>query len=577
MIKLKEKIYKGLPASKGISIGRPFIYAAESPVYNKTANGSISASREINGYREAVEQSKKELNKIFNLAKEKLDVSNLMIFDAQLQFLNDEVLHKKIISRIENENLPAYYVFNNEIENMENNLLASNDEYIRERVNDIEDLKNRVLRNLAKGKLISKIDENSIVVAHNLTPADTILFSNRNLLGFATDSGGINSHAAIIARSINIPAVVGMKDISANIKPEDFLIIDGYKGQVIKNPSKDTVEKYKLQIKKNSRFEKKLLEIEKLPTETKDWKSVTLSVNIEFNNEVDYVAAHAGCGVGLYRTEHMFLEAGDYPSEEEQYNQYKMLSDRIMPHWVTIRTFDIGGDKILPGAERESNPALGWRGIRISLDMETEFLTQLRAILRASKNGNLRIMFPMISGLDEVLKIKELAAKAKAQLRKQKIRFDENIKTGIMIEVPSAVFIADSLAKEVDFFSFGTNDLVQYLIAADRDSNMVSNLYRKFHPAVIKAIKQTIDSAKKNHIHISICGEMAGDPKATALLLGLGIDELSVETNSFLSIKKLIRSLKYSDAKKIAEKVLTMDTEEKINKYLEKAFNTMVK
>jgi phosphotransferase system enzyme I (PtsI) len=576
LITPEEKTYKGIAASKGISIGKPFIYRAELPGLTSFSGGRVSVKKEIGEYQQAVEQSKKELSKIFNLAKEKLNDENLMIFDAQLGFLNDVHFHEKVIERVQSEKRTASSVFSEEIKNVSDTLMSSKDDYMKERVNDIEDIKNRVLRNMAKKKLISRIDENSIVVAHNLTPADTILFSRRNLLGFATDSGGTNSHVAIIARSINIPAVVGMKDISSRVKSGDFLIIDGYKGIVIQNPSNKTVEKYNEQIKKNNRFEKKLKELEKLPTVTIDGREIKLSVNIEFNNEVDYVATHAACGVGLYRTEHMFLEMGDYPSEEEQFNQYKMLSDRILPHVVTIRTFDIGGDKLLPESQKEPNPYLGWRGIRVSLDMEEVFTTQLRAILKASKNGNLRIMFPMITSLDEILKIKLHLNKVKEQLREQDIPFDENIKIGIMVEVPSAVFLADRFASEVDFFSIGTNDLVQYILAVDRDSSMVSNLYRKFHPAVINAIYLTAQSAIRNNIKISVCGEMAADPFATALLIGLGIDELSVETTSFLGIKRLIRLIKYSDAKKIAEKVLKMDTETKISEYLLKTYSEII-
>lgn len=575
MANLKEEIFKGIGASKGVSIGKPFVYITESPRYLSSSNGKVSYRNEIIEYLSAVEHSKKELNKIFNLAKEKLDEKSLMIFDAQLVFLNDNHLHEKVIERIKAERKPAYTIFSDEIKSVTDSLMSSKDDYLKERATDIEDIKNRVLRNMVKKKLVSKIDENSIVVAHNLTPSDTILFSNRNLLGFATDSGGTNSHVAIIARSINIPAVVGMKDISSHIKSTDFLIVDGYKGIVIKNPTEETIQIYAEQIKKTQRFEKKLKEYEKLPTVTKDGWDVKLSVNIEFNTAIDYVVTHADCDVGLYRTEHMFLEMGEYPTEEEQYVQYKMLSDRIAPHEVTIRTFDIGGDKILPETQKEPNPYLGWRGIRISLDMQDMFLTQLRAILRASRNRNLRIMFPMVTSLEEILKAKALLNIAKEQLKNEGIPFDEKIKVGIMIEVPSAVILADRFAKEVDFFSIGTNDLVQYILAVDRDSNMVSSLYQNFHPAVISSINMIIQSAVRNKIKISICGEMAADPAATALLIGMGINELSVETTAFLTIKRIIRMVKHSDARKIAEKVLKMNTEPEISEFLIKAYNDL--
>lgn len=571
----KEQIFKGIAASKGISIGKPFLYRAEVPNYNVdiTTTGSISPEKEISDYGAAIAQSVKELNKIFALAKEKLDEKHLQIFDAQLSFLYDEFLHAKIHKRINDEKKPAFEIFKDEIRVLENAILASGDDYMRERVNDIEDMKNRVLRNLLKGRLVSKIEENKIVIGRNLTPADTILFSNRNMLGIATDLGGINSHVAIIARSLNIPAVVAMHDVSFKINSEDTLIIDGYKGLLIKNPDEETIKTYRARIEKNKAFENKLVELEKLPSETKDGKPVTLSTNLEFNNEVDYVVAHFGCDVGLYRTEHLFLELGDFPGEEEQYKQYKFLAERIYPGKVTIRTFDIGGDKILPDSQKELNPFLGWRGIRICLDKKDVFMTQLRAILRASAYGKIKIMLPMISGIQEVVKSREFLEEAKQQLKKEKIKFDKDIEIGVMIEVPSAVILASEIASMVDFFSIGTNDLVQYTLAVDRDSSLVSELYEKLHPAVLRMIKMVVTGAAKHNIPVSVCGEMASDPYTSLLLIGLGVTELSVESASYLQIKRLIRLVNSKDAKGIADKVLAMDTTEKVESYVEECFN----
>jgi phosphotransferase system enzyme I (PtsI) len=576
-VTVKEEIYKGMPASKGISMGKPFVYRVEIPIDSSQDGQPVKPEKEISEYEQAIEQSKKELDKIFNLAKEKLDSKNLQIFDAQLLFINDEVLHQQVIKRIKQERRTAYQAFIDVIKVYEDAMLGSHDESLRERVSDIEDIKGRVLRNMVKKKLVSKIDENSIVIARSLTPADTILFSRRKLLGFATDLGGTNSHVAIIARSLDVPAVVGMHDISVHIKPEDYVIIDGYKGLVIRNPLPKTIAKYTNQIKKYSTFEKTLLEVEKLPTRTKDGRDVRLVVNLEFNKEIDYIISHIGCGVGLYRTEHLFLEKEDFPTEEEQYKQYRMIADRLYPREVTIRTFDIGGDKILPISQKENNPFLGWRGIRICLDKEDVFLDQIRALLRASTRGNVKIMFPMISGLEEIQKAKKLIVKAKNDLKKRNIRHEGKVKIGIMVEVPSAVVLADEFAKEVDFFSLGTNDLIQYLLAVDRESSMVSDLYQKFHPAVIQAIDLVIKAAKRNNIEVSVCGEMAGDPLGSLLMLGLGIDELSVETTSFLRIKKLIRMINYDDTVKIAAKTLTMNSEPEIREFLEKSYEKLVK
>ncbi|HWA06897.1 MAG TPA: phosphoenolpyruvate--protein phosphotransferase [Ignavibacteria bacterium] len=570
-----EKIFKGIAASKGISIGRPFVYRAEVPSYKVDISPAqiVSSDAEISDYENAVSQSVKELNKIFTLAKEKLDDKNLQIFEAQLSFLYDNFFHTKVKERIRSENKQAFAVFKEEIQILENAIVSSRDEYIRDRVNDIEDMKNRVLRNLLKGRLVSKITENSIVIARNLSPADTILFSNRNLLGIATDLGGINSHVALISRSLRIPAVVAMQDISVNISSEDSVIIDGYKGLVIRNPSEETIRSYKEQIVKNSELERRLEEIEKLPAETKDGKPVRLSTNLEFNNEVDYVVTHYGCDVGLYRTEHLFMEQGDFPSEEDQYRQYKFLAEHIYPKTVTIRTFDIGGDKILPDSQKELNPFLGWRGIRICLDKKETFLAQLRAILKASTGGNLKIMLPMISGIEEVKKTFRYLEEAKSQLREANIRFDEKIQVGVMIEIPSAVLLADELGKMVDFFSIGTNDLVQYALAVDRDSSLVCEMYEKFHPAVLRLIDMTVKSAARNNIPVSVCGEMASDPYASLLLIGMGVTELSVVSTQYLEIKRLIRLVNFENSRKVAAKVLTMSTIEEVKNYIEECFN----
>jgi phosphotransferase system enzyme I (PtsI) len=568
-----EQIFKGLAASKGISIGKTFVYKVDLPNYEIKSNGSISPENEINDYSSAISQSIKELNKVFNLAKEKLNDKNLQIFDAQLSFLYDEYLHSKVKERIRQERKSASQVFKEEIRHLESALLDSNDEYLRERINDIEDIKGRVLRNLIKGRLVSKIEEDRIVIARNLTPADTILFSNRRMLGIATELGGINSHVAIISRSLNIPAVVGVKDIVSGVHPDDFLIIDGYKGLVIKNPSEETIAAYKKQVERNIEIENKLTELEKLPSTTKDGVKIRLSANLEFNNEVDYVVSHFGCDVGLYRTEHLFMELGDFPDEETQYKQYKFLAEHISPKHVTIRTFDIGGDKILPESQKELNPFLGWRAIRMCLDKKDVFMNQLRAILRASAYGNVKIMFPLVASLDELLAAKKMLEEAKAELKGKGIKYDDNIQVSVMIEVPSAVMIADALAKEVNFFSLGTNDLVQYMLAVDRDSSLVSELYQKFHPGVLRAIKMTVESAERNNIPVSVCGEMASDPYSSLLLIGLGVKILSVEAKSYLQIKRLIRLVNYQNAKEIADKILTMNTEKEIKEYITEQFD----
>jgi phosphotransferase system enzyme I (PtsI) len=572
---MKEEIFKGLPASKGIAIGKPFVYLSQAPRLELDERNGVDVQSEVRRYDEAIEGSKKELRKIFSLAKEKLDDRNLLIFEAQLLFLEDPALHDAVLEGIRKDKKAAAVVFSNEIRKIENKLITSSDEYIKDRIADIEDIRNRVLKRLVKEKLFSKIAENSVVVARNLTPGDTILFSNRNLLGFATDLGGTTSHVSIIARSLNVPAVVGLNDISLNISPADFVIVDGYKGEVIKNPTKKTLDKYRERLKKIHAIEEKLTQLEKLPSETKDGRNIKLSVNLEFNKEIDYVVTHARCEVGLYRTEHMFMERGEFPSLNEQYHQYKMLADRIYPSKVTIRTFDVGGDKLLPETQKEANPFLGWRGIRIFLGKRNLLMNQLKAILRASTKGNLKIMFPMIMSVDEVLEVKRMLADAKRELKAKRLPFDEKIEVGIMVEVPSAVFLADALAKEVDFFSIGTNDLIQYILAVDRDSSIISDLYQQFHPAVLNAIHKIIRAAARNRIKLSVCGEMAGDSLGALLLIGMGVRELSVETTAFLRIKRLVRLISYETAKKVASEALKMETEREVRELLEKSFRKL--
>jgi len=430
---------------------------------------------------------------------------------------------------------------------------------------------------MKREKLVSKVDEDSVIVAHELTPADTILFSRRKVQGYATDTGGITSHAAIISRALRVPAVVGMKVISKAVKTGDSIIIDGFEGVFILYPEKDTIKKYRKKFKEYEKHEKKLLKIIDLPCETLDKKKFCITANIEFNEEINFITKYGHCGIGLYRTEHLFIEKGDFPSEQEQLEEYVHIANHTYPNPVIIRTFDIGGDKLLPSSLKESNPFLGWRGIRICLDRVQIFKEQLRALLLSSSKGNIKIMLPMISSLDEVKKSKKILNEVKQDLDSRGLDYDRNIPLGIMIEVPSACMLADELAKEVDFFSIGTNDLIQYLLAVDRGNEMISDMFQEFHPAVIRALKKIIDSAHKNNILVSICGEMASLPAATSVLIGLGIDELSVIPSILLEIKQIIRVIKMSEAKALADSLLQYSSEEKIRNEVVQFYDKKIK
>jgi len=573
----KEKIFKGIPASPGITIGKAYLYTKNQIRINVQNLDDSEIENEIDEFNRSIELSRKELNKIFTISKERIGEQRSKIFDAQIEILNDTIFINSVIERIRKEKRSASYIFNNEINKLGKILLSANDDYMKERFADINDVKNRVVRNMKREKLVSKVDEDSVIVAHELTPADTILFSRRKVRGYATDTGGITSHAAIISRALRVPAVVGIKVISKAIKTGDSIIIDGFEGVFILNPEKETIKKYRKKFNEYAKHEKKLLKIIDLPCETLDQKKISITANIEFNEEVDFIAKYGHCGIGLYRTEHLFIEKGDFPSEQEQIEEYVHIANLTYPNPVIIRTFDIGGDKLLPSSRKESNPFLGWRGIRICLDRVQIFREQLRALLLSSTKGNIKIMLPMISSLDEVKKSKEIINEVKQDLDSGGLDYDRNIQLGIMIEVPSACMLADELAKEVDFFSIGTNDLIQYLLAVDRGNEMISNMFQEFHPAVIRALKKIVDSAHKNNIMVSICGEMASVPAATSVLIGLGIDELSVIPSVLPEIKQIIRVIKMTEVKSLADSLLQYTAEEKIRNEVVRFYEKKIK
>jgi len=560
----KQKEFKGLAASPGISIGKAFVYSRSNFEIDAQPVGEGDLAKEISEFHLSLELSKKELTKIRKLSEEKIGEKNAKIFDAQIDILNDKYFINNIEKRITDEKRTASFIFDEEMMKLSKALVAANNEYLKERSEDIKDIRNRVIRNMRKEKLVSKVPEYSIIISHELTPADTILFSKREIQGYATDKGGMTSHAAIISRALNIPSVVGMKDISVSLKTGDFIIIDGINGLVIKNPTADMIDEYKQRLSDLKLHETELKEQFGLPSRTADGREVELSANIEFDEEINFVVNAARCGVGLYRTEHLFLEAGDFPSEDRQIEEYAHIANMTFPNPVTIRTYDIGGDKLLPRSEKEDNPFLGWRGIRICLDRVEIFKEQLSALLRSSEKGNLKIMFPMISSLTEVIRAKEILSEVKSDLDSRGLFYDKDVKVGIMIEVPSAYFLADELAKEVDFFSIGTNDLIQYLLAVDRGNQFISGLFQQFHPAVLRAIKVIVDAGNRNGIPVSICGEMASKPLATAVLLGLGLHELSVVPSVYTEIKQIIRKLKFSETVELADRLLMMTNESDI-------------
>ncbi len=564
----KEVVLRGVAASPGIAIGAAYLFTKEIPRVEERSISDEEVLQEIDRVTAAIGKSAKELTKILSFARQKVGDAKAKIFEAQIMVLEDAVLIDSLRNRIRAERKNGEYIVSEEIGKYARLMLAAHDEYMHERAHDMEDLKNRIVRNLAQERVISKLEGTPIIVAHSLTPADTMILSRNHILGYATDLGGVTSHAALFSRSLKIPAIVGLGDASRAVEHGDTLIIDGYGGTLVINPGPDRIKEYEAKRRRFEKFEQKLTSLKDLPAETKDGHAVELSANIELPEELEYVVVQGSQGVGLFRTESLLIGRDDFPSEDEQVAEYKKVAERIYPHRVIMRTFDIGGDKIAPETAEESNPFLGWRGIRISLDKPDLFMNQLRAILRASTRKNLAIMFPMVSSIDEVLGALEFVKKAKADLRARKIKFDDKIQVGVMIEVPSAALTAGQIAPEVDFLSIGSNDLTQYLLAVDRGNTLVSDLYQPFDPSVLITLKHVINAGHKHGKWVGICGELAGNPLATALLIGMGMDELSVVPAVLPEIKKIIRTLKYTDMVALAREALGMSTVGSVKKCL---------
>jgi phosphotransferase system enzyme I (PtsI) len=572
---VKGKVIEGIPASPGIAIGIALKYEKLKPKVVKKELKEEEVSGEIERFLMAIERSKSELLKILTLAVEKLGSKGAEIFEAQILMLDDKTIINKIIERIKEEKLNAEFIIQDEIEKYIKFMQDSGDDYLKERAHDLEDLKNRVIRNIQQQKWLSRFDTSRIVVAENLTPADTILFSRNQVLGYATDLGGMTSHTAILARALKIPAVVGLKEATKSIKTGDLVILDGYKGILIINPEQDVVEEYQNKIKRIAEFERKLEDFKFVPAVTIDGRKITILANIEFPEEVNEALESGAEGVGLFRTEYI-ISNGTIPEEDEQFEEYLKVAEKVYPYKVVIRTFDVGGDKIFRDYHREENPFLGWRGIRIGLDKPEILLSQLRAILRASVKKNVWVMFPMVSSIDEVREAKKYIDMAKAQLKEKNIPFDENIKVGVMIETPSSALMAKEIAREVDFFSIGTNDLVQYTLAVDRGNETVAKIFQEFHPAVLRLIQFVVESAQRAKIPVSVCGEMAADPFATVLLVGFGLDELSVAPKMIPEIKRIIKTIKFKDAKRISKRALVFKTQDEVKNFLMKELKGII-
>ncbi len=567
-----QKIFVGIPASPGIGIG-PVIFLDGTDVYveeRKLRPNEIDA--EIEKFKNALRKTKEELLEIQKRARANVGEENAKVFDAHLMILEDQIILEETIRRIREERKNADWIYFQIMRGFHDSMNAGKDEYLRERALDILDVKRRVIRNYQGKEACHKslMKQPGVLVGPQLTPSQIVLLNRRLILGLAIDQGGKTSHVSILARSFEKPAVVGLKFLSAHAKEGDLIIVDGNSGRVILRPTERTLKRYRERQEQYQRFLQELIPLKDQAATTLDGHEIELSANIEFPEEVESVLTHGARGVGLYRTEYLYLKRSAFPSEEEQVAEYQAVAEKLYPQTVILRTFDLGGDRLLlDGAEyREHNPFLGWRSIRICLDLPDIFKVQLRAILRASKMGNVKIMFPMVTSIEEIRRARALLEEAKEELRREKVPFDENIPVGIMIEVPAAAMMAHEFAREVDFLSIGTNDLVQYTLAVDRGNEKIASLYTVFHPAVVRLIHETVKGGHRAGVWVGMCGEMASDPLAIPLLIGLGLDELSVTLPFLSEVKRVIRSIRFSEAEKLARRALTYDSAGKIQKYL---------
>ncbi|HLC17759.1 MAG TPA: phosphoenolpyruvate--protein phosphotransferase [Thermodesulfobacteriota bacterium] len=572
--KKQVALMRGIGVSPGIIIGSAHLL--ESGVVEPAHYCYLEASEaegEIERFKKALKESRDQLSRI----KKKMEEDgrgkeHTSIIDAHLMILQDHMLINDTIKAINEQRVNAEWALKKVLDGLTAYFDKIDDEYLRERSSDIEHTVNRVLVNLMgrKHESLSEVKKPSVVIAHDLSPTDTAQMVKGTVLAFLTDAGGKTSHTAIIARALEIPAVVGLESITRRVENGDTVIVDGTTGTVIVNPSKSVIEVYRRRRERYESYGKALFHYKDLPSETTDGRRVSLMGNMEIVEEIDSLITHGAEGIGLYRTEFLYLNRKELPTEQEHVKAYREVIKKMAPNQVIIRTLDVGGDKALPGREasEEINPALGLRAIRYCLKNRDLFKTQLRGILRASSTGKVKVMFPMISGIEELRLAKAVLEEAKEELRGEGKAFDEKIEVGAMIEIPSAAIIADLIAKEVDFVSIGTNDLLQYSLAIDRVNEHVAYLYEPFHPAVLRIIKNVADAAEKAGISAGVCGEMAGEPEYALILLGFGITHLSMSAFSILKVKRLIRSVSYAQAKKICKNILDFATAKEVQSYI---------
>jgi phosphotransferase system enzyme I (PtsI) len=565
---MKTKFIKGIGVTPGIIIGKAYLLDRKKIEAPAKVLPEFQVDQEVARFQDAVEESKKQLR----MAKERLlheDAAGLSyILDTHLLLLEDKKLIENTVQTIKQSWINSEWALKINLDRVRKVFDTIDDEYLKSRKTDVDYVGDRILRNLMgkETESISQIKEEVIIVAHDLSPADTAQMSKDKVTAFVTDMGGRTSHTAIMARSLEIPAVVGSETATHSVNTGDTLIVDGTTGVVVVNPSLEIMQEYQERQRVRQKMERELFQYRDLPAETLDGYRVKVLANIELVDEIPSVLQHGAEGIGLYRTEYLYLNRKDLPSEEDHFNAYKKVVEGIYPHPAIIRTLDIGGDKFLSHLDlaAEMNPAMGLRAIRFSLKEVDIFKVQLRAILRASAYGKVKILFPMISGATEIREVKKILNEVRLNLSAEGIPFDPKMEIGIMIEVPSAVTIADILAKEVDYFSIGTNDLIQYSLAIDRVNESVTHLYEPLHPAILRLVKTVVKAAHQAGIRVAMCGEMAGEPLYVPILVGLELDDLSMNVLSIFRVKKILRAYTFRDCKDLVEKSLHLSTPEEI-------------
>jgi len=569
-----ERIIRGIPVSPGVCRGKILVLGRSQDKIPKIAVAESRLPHEVQRLEQALINTRREILEVQRQVTRALGADDATIFDAHLLVLEDPTLIEEVSRIIFQEKVSAEFAFQQVADKYAKTLSAIDDEYLRERAADMRDVTARILNNLL-GRSDdfdpSKLEEPCIIISYDLTPSRTAQLDKKMVLGFATDVGSRTSHTEIMARSMRIPAVVALQTATRELHSGDYALLDGFNGLIIINPTDQTLFEYGQLVRRHVTLEEKLRDVYDKPAVTLDGTRVILSANVEQPADTESVLASGAEGVGLYRTEYLFINRDTLPTEEEQYEAYRQIAAALKPSPVIIRTLDLGGDKFLSHLQvpQEMNPFLGWRAIRFCLQERDIFRAQLRAILRASVEGNIKLMYPMISCLHELIQANELVEEYKRELKAEGIPFRADIEIGAMIEIPSAALAAEALSKRVKFFSLGTNDLIQYTLAVDRLNEKIAHIYQPTHPAILRLIKMTVDAGHKQGIWVGVCGEMAGDPVLTPVLLGLGVDELSVAPPVVPQIKYLTRRLKMNEAQELAEFALSCEDSQQISARLE--------